>query len=80
MAWGQYERRSERRLLFAEEFGGFQRLSISVCCADWSVVDPLEYLGPFLEVIRSPETSGPITGTALTSLTRFLDQDIIGVP
>ncbi len=40
----------------------------------------MEYLAPFLEVIRSPETSGPITGTALTSLTRFLSQDIIGVP
>eukprot|EP00884_Botryococcus_braunii_P022699 jgi/Botrbrau1/9112/Bobra.0305s0016.2 len=45
---------------------------------DWSVVDPMEYLGPFLEVIRSPETSGPITGMALTSLCRMLDQFIMG--
>jgi len=35
-------------------------------------------MNPFLEVIRSPETSGPITGVALTSIRRILDQDIIG--
>mmetsp|Transcript_17390 Transcript_17390/g.52068 ORF Transcript_17390/g.52068 Transcript_17390/m.52068 type:complete len:1953 (-) Transcript_17390:228-6086(-) len=46
---------------------------------DWSVIPPLEYLNPFLEVIRSPETSGPITGVALTSVRRILDQDIIGL-
>lgn len=41
-------------------------------------VDPLEYLNPFLEVIKSPETSGPITGTALTAIYKFLTRDIIG--
>ena len=40
--------------------------------ADWAKVEPLEYLAPFLEVIRSPETSGPITGVALTSVRRLL--------
>jgi len=47
-------------------------------CADWSLVAPLEYLGPFLEVIRSPETSGPITGVALTSVCRMLDEFTLG--
>ena len=46
--------------------------------ADWSTVDPMEYLTPFIEVIRSPEISGPITGVALTAVTRFLDAYIIG--
>jgi hypothetical protein len=46
--------------------------------ADWSLVAPLEYLGPFLEVIRSPETSGPITGVALTSVCRMLDEFTLG--
>ncbi|KAK9841755.1 hypothetical protein WJX81_000904 [Elliptochloris bilobata] len=45
---------------------------------DWSLVDPLEYLGPFLEVIRSPETSGPITGVALSSVCRMLDEYTLG--
>lgn len=48
--------------------------------ADWSLVDPLEYLGPFLEVIRSPETSGPITGVALSSVCRMLDEYTLGAP
>jgi brefeldin A-resistance guanine nucleotide exchange factor 1 len=47
--------------------------------ADWSVVDPMKYLEPFLDVISSPETSGPITGVALTSLCRMLDQFIMGM-
>ena len=38
----------------------------------------MDYLTPFLEVIRSPETSGPITGVALTAVARFLDAYIIG--
>jgi len=46
--------------------------------ADWSAVDPMDYLTPFMEVIRSPETSGPITGVALTAAARFLDTYIIG--
>ncbi|KAL0041048.1 hypothetical protein WJX77_003321 [Trebouxia sp. C0004] len=45
---------------------------------DWSAVDPMDYLTPFMEVIRSPETSGPITGVALTAVSRFLDTYIIG--
>ena len=38
----------------------------------------MDYLTPFMEVIRSPETSGPITGVALTAVSRFLDTYIIG--
>ena len=38
----------------------------------------MEYLAPFIEVIRSPEISGPITGVALTAVSRFLDAYIIG--
>ena len=39
---------------------------------------PLEYLSPFLDVIKSPETSGPITAVALTSMHRFLERDTLG--
>jgi brefeldin A-resistance guanine nucleotide exchange factor 1 len=41
---------------------------------DWTTRDPLTYLGPFLEVIRSVDTSGPITGMALSTLHRVLSQ------
>ena len=54
-------------------------LLIPVCYpADWRKVRPLEYLAPFLEVVRSPETSGPITAVALTSVRRMLEENILG--
>ena len=34
-------------------------------------------LNPFLEVVRSPETSGPITATALASIDKFLSYSIL---
>jgi hypothetical protein len=52
--------------------------SMNSATTDLVGVDPLEYLNPFLEVIKSPETSGPITGTALTAIYKFLTRDIIG--
>uniref|UniRef100_A0A061R742 Arf guanine-nucleotide exchange factor gnom-like isoform x1 n=1 Tax=Tetraselmis sp. GSL018 TaxID=582737 RepID=A0A061R742_9CHLO len=45
---------------------------------DWSTVDPMTYLEPFLEVIASPATSGPITAMALSSVYKLLHQDVIG--
>ena len=39
----------------------------------------MDYLTPFMEVNRSHETSGPVTGVALTAVSRFLDAYIIGV-
>ena len=55
-------------------------LSMYLCTsADWSSIDPMEYLTPFLEVIRSHETSGPVTGVALTAVSRFLDAYIVGM-
>jgi hypothetical protein len=47
-------------------------------CADWSVVQPLEFLSSFLKLVREPEVSGPITGVALTSLWRLLSGGILG--
>ena len=39
---------------------------------DWDTVAPTAYLAPFLQVIRSVETSGPITGCVTSAfLTLF---------
>ncbi|CAM0952963.1 unnamed protein product [Alopecurus aequalis] len=48
-------------------------------------VDPLLYLRPFLDVVRSDETGAPITGAALSSLHKILSLDLVspggsGVP
>ncbi|XP_052006879.1 Golgi-specific brefeldin A-resistance guanine nucleotide exchange factor 1 isoform X1 [Xyrauchen texanus] len=44
---------------------------------DLSEVVPNEFLRPFLEVVRSEDTTGPITGLALTSVNKFLSYGLI---
>ena len=45
--------------------------------ADLAEVDTVQYLSPFLEVIMSEKTSGPITGVALSSDNKFILYNII---
>lgn len=45
---------------------------------DLSEVDVNTFLGPFLDVIRSEDTTGPITGIALASVNKFLSYGLIG--
>lgn len=50
-----------------------------ICClSDLSEVEPNVFLRPFLEVVRSEDTTGPITGLALTSVNKFLSYGLIG--
>jgi hypothetical protein len=68
--------------------GWFQKncLSLSSCfsrwftffLADWSRVWPLDYLNPFFELIKSPESSGKVTSAALQGIQRVLEQDLLG--
>jgi brefeldin A-resistance guanine nucleotide exchange factor 1 len=41
-------------------------------------VDAVNLLNPFLEVIRSGSTTGPIAGTALGSVEKILHYGIVG--
>jgi brefeldin A-resistance guanine nucleotide exchange factor 1 len=43
----------------------------------WPAGDPLLYLRPFLDVVRSDETGAPITGAALSSLHKILSLDLV---
>ncbi|KAK8957013.1 ARF guanine-nucleotide exchange factor GNOM [Platanthera zijinensis] len=42
----------------------------------WSFIDPILYLRPFLDVIRSEETGAPITGVALSSIHKILSFEV----
>nr|CAI5834185.1 unnamed protein product [Callosobruchus analis] len=44
---------------------------------DLSLVEPNTFLTPFLNVIRSEETTGPITSLALSAVNKFLNYGII---
>lgn len=45
---------------------------------DLRLLDPATYLSPFLEVIRSKETTGPVTSLALSAIHKFLSYGLIG--
>ena len=59
--------------LFIEELSFFL-----ISLTDLSEVDVNTFLGPFLDVIRSEDPTGPITGVALTSVNKFLSYGLIG--
>ncbi|GAA5881801.1 hypothetical protein JCM1840_003881, partial [Sporobolomyces johnsonii] len=44
---------------------------------DSATLDAVALLEPFLQVVRSPETSGPITATALSSIDKFITYSIL---
>lgn len=45
---------------------------------DLRFVEPMVFLGPFLEVIKSDDTTGPVTNLALSAVNKFLSYGIIG--
>ena len=53
-------------------------LTSSLCYLDLQEVDVIAILGPFLDVIRSEDTTGPITGYALSAVNKFLCYGLIG--
>ena len=44
----------------------------------FSDLDTVEFLMPFLDVIRSEDVTGHVTGLALTAVHKFLAYDMIG--
>lgn len=47
---------------------------------DLRLIEPNVYLAPFLDVIRSEETTGPVTSLALAAINKFLSYGLIGKP
>ena len=45
---------------------------------DLRELDVNVFVGPFLDVIRSEDTTGPITGVALSAVNKFLSYGMIG--
>ena len=43
----------------------------------WHTIDPVLYVQPFLDVIKSDETGAPITGVALSSVYKILNLQIL---
>ena len=50
---------------------------VLVATTTLETLDCVQFLGPFLDVIRSEETSGPLTGLAISSVNKFLSYNLI---
>ena len=46
--------------------------------ASFADLDTVEFLMPFLDVIRSEDVTGHVTGLALTAVNKFLAYEMIG--
>lgn len=46
---------------------------------DLRLIDPNVFLAPFLEVIRTEETTGAVTSLALSAINKFLSYGLIGI-
>ncbi|EDO31538.1 predicted protein, partial [Nematostella vectensis] len=73
--WGSHSHQDEEQDPLLH---GFSQLKEQLSTVDdLSEVDVNTFLGPFLDVIRSEDTTGPITGVALTSVNKFLSYGLI---
>lgn len=45
---------------------------------DLSQLEPGVFLAPFLEIIRSEETTGPVTSLALSAVSKIISYGLVG--
>lgn len=46
---------------------------------DLSQLEPGVFLAPFLEIIRSEETTGPVTSLALSAVNKMISYGLVGM-
>nr|XP_019949096.1 PREDICTED: Golgi-specific brefeldin A-resistance guanine nucleotide exchange factor 1 isoform X2 [Paralichthys olivaceus] len=73
--WNTHTPLDEEQDPLLNSFGHLKEIlnSITELCD----IEPNIFLRPFLEVVRSEDTTGPITGLALTSVNKFLSYGLI---
>ncbi|XP_060943115.1 Golgi-specific brefeldin A-resistance guanine nucleotide exchange factor 1 isoform X1 [Limanda limanda] len=73
--WNTHTPLDEEQDPLLNSFGHLKEILNSI--TELSDIEPNIFLRPFLEVIRSEDTTGPITGLALTSVNKFLSYGLI---
>ncbi|XP_062989290.1 Golgi-specific brefeldin A-resistance guanine nucleotide exchange factor 1 isoform X3 [Elgaria multicarinata webbii] len=73
--WSTHTHLDEERDPLLHSFGVLKEVLNNI--TELSAIEPIVFLRPFLEVIRSEDTTGPITGLALTSVNKFLSYALI---
>ncbi|CAG4994635.1 unnamed protein product [Parnassius apollo] len=73
--WGSHSFPNEEYDVLMRTFQDLKTILNQV--EDLRLLDPSTYLSPFLEVIRSKETTGPVTSLALSAIHKFLSYGLI---
>ncbi|XP_045537082.1 Golgi-specific brefeldin A-resistance guanine nucleotide exchange factor 1 [Papilio machaon] len=73
--WGSHSFPNEEYDVLMRTFQDLKTILNQV--EDLRLLDPPTYLSPFLEVIRSKETTGPVTSLALSAIHKFLSYGLI---
>ncbi|XP_052751168.1 Golgi-specific brefeldin A-resistance guanine nucleotide exchange factor 1 [Galleria mellonella] len=73
--WGSHSFPNEEYDVLMRTFQDLKTILNQV--EDLRLLDPATYLSPFLEVIRSKETTGPVTSLALSAIHKFLSYGLI---
>lgn len=74
--WSSHSHQDEELDLLIRSFQDLKDVLSRV--EDLRLLDPGVYLSPFLDVIRSEETTGPVTSIALSAVNKFMMYGIIG--
>lgn len=73
MSWSNNNQKDQDPLLSS----CYSLRDVLVVTATLSSLECSQFIGPFLEVIRSEDTSGPLTGLAISSINKFLSYGLI---
>uniref|UniRef100_A0A224X4T3 Putative guanine nucleotide exchange factor n=2 Tax=Triatominae TaxID=70999 RepID=A0A224X4T3_9HEMI len=73
--WSSHSHQDEENDILIRSFTDLKDVLSQI--GDLRELDPNHVLGPFLEVIRSEETTGPVTSLALSSVNKFLSYGLI---
>ncbi|XP_053291727.1 Golgi-specific brefeldin A-resistance guanine nucleotide exchange factor 1 isoform X6 [Pleuronectes platessa] len=73
--WNTHTPLDEEQDPLLNSFGHLKEILNSI--TELSDIEPNIFLRPFLEVVRSEDTTGPITGLALTSVNKFLSYGLL---
>uniref|UniRef100_A0A4W6FGX2 Golgi-specific brefeldin A-resistance guanine nucleotide exchange factor 1 n=1 Tax=Lates calcarifer TaxID=8187 RepID=A0A4W6FGX2_LATCA len=73
--WNTHTPLDEEQDPLLNSFGHLKEILNNI--KELSDIEPNIFLRPFLEVVRSEDTTGPITGLALTSVNKFLSYGLI---
>nr|CAD7403115.1 unnamed protein product [Timema poppensis] len=73
--WSSHSHQDEEQDILMRSFTDLKDILNQI--GDLRELDSSHFLGPFLEVIRSEETTGPVTSLALAAINKFLSYGLV---